>query len=141
MADINQKINDLMVKINFIEDKLSSLKYYSEMASIEISQIMEEYNTRYFQMIIFALRENTVDTDTLALGSINELKKQTLDRIEGLQRNITFYDDVSREHQCLLIQYGDLVDSDHSSSQNDDSFSKIAEMVSQDAEDNILNQP
>ena len=105
MADINQKINDLMVKINFIEDKLSSLKYYSEMASIEISQIMEEYNTRHFQMIIFALRENNVDTDTLALNSINELKKQTRDRIEGLQRNITFYDDVSREHQCLLIQY------------------------------------
>ncbi len=138
MADINQKINNLMVKINFIEDKLSSLKYYSEMASIEISQIMEEYNTRYFQMIIFALRENTVDTDTLALGSINELKKQTRDRIEGLQRNITFYDDVSREHQCLLIQYEDLVDS---SSQNDDSFSKMAEMVSEDAEDNVLNQP
>ena len=104
MADINQKINNLMVKINFIEDKLSSLKYYSDMASIEISQIMEEYNTRHFQMIIFALRENTVDTDT-HLGSINELKKQTLDRIEGLQRNITFYDDVSREHQCLLIRY------------------------------------
>ena len=141
MADINQKINDLMVKINFIEDKLSSLKYYSEMASIEISQIMEEYNTRYFQMIIFALRENTVDTDTLALNSINELKKQTLDRIEGLQRNVNLYDDVSREHQCLLIQYGDLVDSDHSSSPNDNSFSKIAEMVSQDAEDNVLNQP
>ena len=141
MADINQKINNLMVKINFIEDKLSSLKYYSDMASIEISQIMEEYNTRHFQMIIFALRENTVDTDTLALNSINELKKQTLDRIEGLQRNVNLYDDVSREHQCLLIQYEDLVDSVHSSSQNDDSFSKMAEMVSEDVEENVLNQP
>tara|TARA_B100001758_G_C17933673_1_gene364729 strand:+ start:67 stop:513 length:447 start_codon:yes stop_codon:yes gene_type:complete len=136
-----QRINNLAVKFNFIEKRLPTLKSNYKIASVEISKIMNEYKEKKTALIISALDKNSICTDTVALQSINELKKETLDKINPLQIHINLYKDVYTAHQCLLIQYIELYENVHFPCPIYDSFSKMAEIVSENAEENPLNNP
>lgn len=137
---INERINIMDAKFNFIQSRLPDLKYKSKIASIEISKIMNDYEAKKSQLICLVLRENST-YDKIVLESINELKKETLEKIYPLQAHINLYRDVYTENQCLLIQYIELVENEHFPCPIYDTFSKMAEMVSENAEENPLNNP
>ena len=136
-----ERINNMDAKFNFIQSRIPDLKYKSKMASIEISKIMDDYKQKKSQLICAALRGHSTYTDKLALESINELKKETLEKIYPFQVHVDRYRDVYTENQCLLIQYTELVENLHFPFPVYDSFSKMAEIVSENAEENPLNNP
>ena len=138
MANIQENINNLSEEIARIEEKLPYLKYYAQIAYDDITKIMDTYQSTYFEHIMFALRETSdtcaQTTDPIALNSITELKQYTLEKISDLEKIINLYKDTYREHQCLVIQHLDLVERSQSSGPIQDTFSKLAEIVSEGVE-------
>ena len=138
MTNIQVDINNLSEEIARIEEKLPYLKYYAQIAYDDITKIMDTYQSTYFKHIMFALRETSDTcaqiTDPIALNSINDLKQYTLDKISDLEQIINLYKDTYREHQCLVIQHLDLVERSQSFGPIQDTFSKLAEIVSEGVE-------
>ena len=139
--ETRERINNMDAKFNFIQSRLPDLKYKSKMASIEISKIMNDYEAKKSQLICLALSKHSTYTDKIVLESINELKRETLEKIYPLQAHINLYRDVYTENQCLLIQYVELVENEHFPFPVYDSFSKVAEIVSENLEENPINNP
>ncbi len=120
MTDLsyNHKLNILLFKIHLAKEKLNSMIYNYEMAKYEISNIM----TNFSQISLNAI-------------SHPELKQQTFDKIDSLRKIIDLYEDSYREHQFLVIEHEDLVQTNETPSQISDMFSKLAEIVAEGVEE------
>ena len=73
----------------------------------------------------------------ISLNAIShpELKQQTFDKIDSLRKIIDLYEDSYREHQFLVIEHEDLVQTNETPSQISDMFSKLAEIVAEGVEE------
>ena len=120
MTDLsyNHKLNILRVKIHLAKEKLNSMIYNYEMANYEMSNIM----TNFSQISLNAI-------------SHPELKQQTFDKIDSLRKIIDLYEDSYREHQFLVIEHEELVQTNETPNQISDMFSKLAEIVAEGVEE------